>query len=240
MVRLPGILTGVGVHALFAWMVYYLYFFLAGSPAQPGNHAALGVDALLALQFVVIHSLLLWPKVRTRLERVIPPAFYGLFFCLVTTLTLLFAMHYWQVGSWSIWSLDGWPRIVMQALYIGSWIGQFYALSLMGFGYQTGFIPWWYWMQGQPPPPRRFEPRGAYRWLRHPVYLSFLGLVWFTPYMTIDRAVLTAVWTVYIFVGSWLKDRRLALFLGPTYRQYQAQVPGYPGMPLGPLARVPL
>ena len=44
-----------------------------------------------------------------------------------------------------------------------------------------------------------FEPRGAYLWMRHPVYLSFLGLIWFTPYMTIDRAVLTALWTVYIF-----------------------------------------
>jgi protein-S-isoprenylcysteine O-methyltransferase Ste14 len=239
-VRLLGISTGVAVHALFAVMVYYLYFFLAGTPSQPGNHAALGVDALLALQFVVIHSLLLWPKVRTKLERVIPPAFYGLFFCLVTTLTLLFAMRYWQVGSWSIWKLDGWPRMVMQALYIASWVGQFYALSLMGFGYQTGFIPWWYWMHGQAPPPRQFKPRGAYLWMRHPVYLSFLGLVWFTPYMTIDRAVLTAVWTVYIFVGSWLKDRRLAFYMGQSYRQYQAQVPGYPGIPIGPLARVPL
>ena len=66
--RLLGISTGVAVHALFAWMVYYLYFFLAGTPAEPGNHAALGIDALLALQFVVVHSLLLWPNVRTRLD----------------------------------------------------------------------------------------------------------------------------------------------------------------------------
>jgi hypothetical protein len=28
-------------------------------------------------------------------------------------------------------------------------------------------------------------------------------------------------------------------YLGPTYREYQARVPGYPGMILGPLARVP-
>jgi len=42
----------------------------------------------------------------------------------------------------------------------------------------------------------------------------------------------------YIFVGSVLKDRRLLRFLGPIYRDYQARVPGYPGMPFGPLARV--
>ncbi len=245
MIRLPGILIGVAIHGLFAWMVYYLYFFLAGTPAQAGrlaqaDDAALGIDALLALQFVVIHSLLLLPKVRTTLEHVIPAAFYGLFFCLVTTITLALAMHYWRVGSWSLWELNGWPRTVMQALYIGAWVGQFYALSLMGFGYQTGFVPWWSWMHGRPAPRRSFKPRGAYLWLRHPVYLSFLGLVWFTPYMTIDCAILTAIWTIYIFVGSWLKDLRLAQYLGQPYRQYQAEVPGYPGMPLGPLARVPL
>ena len=37
-----------------------------------------------------------------------------------------------------------------------------------------------------------------------------------------------------------MKDRRLAFYMGQPYRQYQAQVPGYPGIPIGPLARVPL
>ena len=74
----------------------------------------------------------------------------------------------------------------------------------------------------------------------HPVYLSFLGLIWFTPVMTADHAVLTGVWSSYIFVGSCLKDRRLLFYLGDGYRTYQAAVPGYPGMPMGPLARRPL
>ena len=56
--------------------------------------------------------------------------------------------------------------------------------------------------------------------------------------VTLDRAVLMVVWSVYILVGRVLKDRRLLFFIGTTYRDYQARVPGYPGMPLGPLARV--
>ena len=81
-------------------------------------------------------------------------------------------------------------------------------------------------------------PRGAYHFFRHPVYLSFLGLVWFTPRMTLDHAVLTGIWTVYIFVGSYLKDRRLTYYLGDAYRAYQAKVPGYPLVPFGPLGKV--
>jgi len=55
-----------------------------------------------------------------------------------------------------------------------------------------------------------------------------------------DRLVLIVCWTAYISVGSVLKDRRLVHFLGDRYREYQSRVPGYPGIPFGPLARVPL
>jgi hypothetical protein len=69
------------------------------------------------------------------------------------------------------------------------------------------------------------------------VYLSFLGLIWFTPRMTADHALLTGVWTAYIFVGSCLKDRRMTFYLGGTYREYASRVPGYPGFFFGPLGK---
>jgi len=88
---------------------------------------------------------------------------------------------------------------------------------------------------------RPFAAQGVYRFLRHPVSLSFLGLVWLVPVATLDRAVLIAVWTVYIYVCSVLKEQRLLFYLGDEYRLHQAEVPGYPGMPFGPLAgEVPL
>ena len=55
--------------------------------------------------------------------------------------------------------------------------------------------------------------------------------------MTADHAVLTAIWTVYVFVGSHLKDQRLTIYLGDTYRQYARRVTGYPGLFFGPLGK---
>ncbi len=89
----------------------------------------------------------------------------------------------------------------------------------------------------QKAPRREFQPKGAYKLIRHPVYMSFLGLIWFTPRMTLDHAALTFVWTAYIFYGSVLKDRRLEFFLGKTYVDYQQRVPGYPLVMSGPLGR---
>ena len=67
-----------------------------------------------------------------------------------------------------------------------------------------------------------------------------MGSFWFTPTVTLDRAVLIVIWTTYTLIGSWLKDRRLEFYLGSSYREYAAKVPGYPGMIFGPLGRLPL
>jgi protein-S-isoprenylcysteine O-methyltransferase Ste14 len=88
----------------------------------------------------------------------------------------------------------------------------------------------------QDPPRLTFAPKGAYKLIRHPIYLSFLGLVWLNPLMTADRMTLAVLWTVHLFVGSYLKDRRLVRYVGEPYRQYQMRVPGYPLFP-GPLGR---
>jgi len=234
--RFLGIAAGLLVQVLFAVASYYNYEFLRGTPPRSGQ-ASLAWDALLAFQFCAVHSVLLWPGIRKRLERLVSPAFYGLFFCAAACLTLLLTMTQWQVGDWAIWQLSGWPRLVVQTLYLSCWGTLFFSLCCSGFGYHTGWLPWWYWVKRQPIPRRPFKPRGAFALMRHPGYLSFLGLVWFTPDMTIDRAVLTGLWTVYIFGGSCLKDLRLTHYMGDTYRQYQARVSGYPGMFFGPLGR---
>ncbi len=235
--RAAGIGFGVATHALFAVTVVFLYRFLE---ATERDHpvGSLLTDVVLALQFSLLHSALLHPAVRSRLTRWIGPPFYGCFFCVATCLQLLVTFAFWQRSEVVVWRLDGVPQSLMQAGFLVSWVLLFYSLYLSGLGWQTGLTPWWAWVRNRPAPRRSFDPCGAYRLLRHPVYLSFGGLLWFTPVMTLDHALLTGIWTTYIFVGSWLKDRRLERFIGDDYRSYMARVPGYPFILLGPLARV--
>jgi len=234
--RVAGIGLGLFTHALFLVTVWYLFWFLKG----PGRTSEGGVwwwDSLLAMQFAVVHSLLLLPATRQRLGRWIASEFYGLFYCVATCAGLLVLFAGWRTSPVVIWELqDGAATAVTWAFY-ASWAALVYSLSLTGLGYQTGLTPWLYWLRGRPVPRREFRPRGAYHLLRHPVYLSFLGLVWFTPTMTLDHAVLTGIWTAYIFLGSHLKDRRLVYYLGDTYRRYQTRVAGYPFF-FGPLGKL--
>jgi methanethiol S-methyltransferase len=236
--RTVGIAFGLATHALFGVTVWCLFWFLKDGAAEVAG--ALPWDGLLAVQFGVIHSLLLWPPSRGRLAAWFPAQLYGCIFCSVTCLSLLLTITCWRASTVVLWSLAGWPAAAVQAAFVASWIALLYSLSLTGLGYQTGWTPFVYWLRGLPLPLREFRPRGVYHFFRHPVYLSFLGLVWFTPRMTLDHAVLTGIWTFYILVGSYLKDRRLAHYLGYTYRAYQAKVPGFPFVSFGPLGKVDL
>jgi hypothetical protein len=235
--RRAGVAAGWSTQALFAYTVWRMLWFLKDG-AQPTADASLAWDALLALQFAIPHSVLLHPAVRARLSPWIAAPFYGLFFCAATCGSMLATIAQWQASETVVWECAGPWRAAVLACFAASWVALFGSIRLTGLGYQTGYTPWSFWVQGQPVPRRTFAPRGAYWLLRHPVYLSFLGLLWFTPRMTLDHALLTGLWTIYIFVGSWLKDRRLAHYVGEPYLAYAARVPGYPLAPPGPLGRL--
>lgn len=239
--RLLGFLFGVFTHGLFAFAVWHIFWFLRGSQPESDTAPAAWwlIDVALALQFAVLHSFLLYPTVRERLGKIIAGPFYGLFYCVVTCVCFLLAIACWQTAPYFVWNLSGGGETLVHGAFYASWGLLFYSLSLNGLGFQTGFLPWWNWLRGLPPPSRKFRERGVYLLLRHPVYLSFLGLIWFTPVMTYDRLLLCLLWTGYVFIGSALKDQRLVHYTGDSYRDYQSRVPGYPGMIAGPLAKVP-
>lgn len=234
--RLIGFGFGIAVQALFVLTVVGLFSFLRYGISRPAVDW-FSVDLLLSLQFAVPHSVLLHPRFRDVFRRWFPAEMHGAFFCLCTCLSLLLMFRFWRSTDQLLWELQGLPAQLMLVGFYASWAGLLYSISLTGLGFQTGWTQWLHWYRGQRMPRRPFQAISLYRVLRHPVYLSFLGLIWFTPVMSLDHAVLTAVWTVYIFVGSVLKDQRLLFYLGSSYQDYMTRVPGYPGMLAGPLSR---
>lgn len=245
--RAVGVIYGFGNQVLFLITAWYLFWFLRDGHLQEGraatsplSHAQSWIisNSFLAIVFAISHSLMLMPRARRFLTRWIPNPFYDTTFCVVTCLSLLLLFFKWQPSDTVFWDLHGLPERLVRLCFYLSWGALFYALAWTGLGFQNGWTPFYHWLRKRNPPRRAFVTKGAYAYLRHPVYLSFLGLLWFTPRMSFDRAILTGLWTTYIFYGSVLKDRRLIYFLGDTYREYAARVPGYPLMPGGPLARM--
>jgi protein-S-isoprenylcysteine O-methyltransferase Ste14 len=107
------------------------------------------------------------------------------------------------------------------------------AIAAIGVVYGVWLTDGWYFLglrqildRDCPPPcSPQLSVRGLYRWVRHPLY--FLGLVflWASPHMTLNSAALFVVFSLYLYVGTFFEEQRLAAEYGAAYRQYQRQVP---------------
>jgi protein-S-isoprenylcysteine O-methyltransferase Ste14 len=80
-------------------------------------------------------------------------------------------------------------------------------------------------VHGTPPPPAAFVARGPYRYVRHPLYLSTLLLIWCAPHLSTDRLLFNVLWTAWIIIGTTLEERDLLAYFGEAYRRYQLRVP---------------
>ena len=147
--RTLGIAAGVATHLLFVYTVWRLFLFLYDCRSGHGE-GSLWIDVGLALFFAVPHSLLLWPPVRKRLGAWIAAPFYGLFYAVVTCVSLLVVFEFWQKSDFVAWQLNGSASLAMTAGFFASWIALLYSLHLTGLGFQTGLTPWLAWVRRQP------------------------------------------------------------------------------------------
>src|SRR5690242_3847497 len=118
MQRAFGIAFGVFAQLLFLPTVWSLYWFLKG-PDGCIEQDGLWIDAILALQFAIPHSALLLPQVRKILNRWIPSALYGSFFCIATCLNLLVTILGWHTSTKTAWQFVGWQDQFIQCLFVG-------------------------------------------------------------------------------------------------------------------------
>jgi hypothetical protein len=72
---------------------------------------------------------------------------------------------------------------------------------------------------------KQFVIRGPFRWVRHPLYLAIIVLLWAGARMPVTRLELAVLWTAWILVATLLEERDLKRDFGEDYRRYCAKVP---------------
>lgn len=73
--------------------------------------------------------------------------------------------------------------------------------------------------------PDRLVTAGFYRWVRHPLYLFGLLVLWLTPLMTLNLLVLYLSLTAYLIIGAVFEERKLLRVFGSAYAEYKARTP---------------
>ncbi|WP_244282984.1 methyltransferase family protein [Leptospira neocaledonica] len=70
-----------------------------------------------------------------------------------------------------------------------------------------------------------FATPSLYRFVRHPMMLGMILVLWSTPLMNAGHLILSAGMTVYIIIGTFFEEKDLVRIFGEKYLQYKRRVP---------------
>lgn len=190
-----------------------------------GDGPALALDAGLSLAFFLQHSGMVRRGFKAALARRVPARYLGAIYAIASGLVLAAVLILWQRTEARL----GVPGTLLRAVGLGVTI-----LALAGFTWGVlslrrfdpfGLEPLRAHLRGQAERPGVLSVRGPYRWVRHPLYLCVLLLLWAPLDLGLDRALAAVLWTAWIVAGTVLEERDLVAELGEPYRAYQRAVP---------------
>lgn len=186
---------------------------------------ALALDGLLCIAFFIQHSVMIRKFFRQHLSAVVPSIYHGVFYAFISGVLLLALLILWQETGPVLLSFRGAFRFLNRTLFIAGLIGFAWgATSLRGFD-TFGLRPIRAKLRASRLSSMPFSVRGAYRWVRHPLYFCMLVLIWSHPHVTADRLLFNVSWTGWIILGTWLEERDLVAEFGQRYRNFQNNVP---------------
>jgi protein-S-isoprenylcysteine O-methyltransferase Ste14 len=231
--RISVFLFGLISYALFFASLVYFMGWITGvgvptpldAAAQLPTGQALAVDFGLLLAFSLQHSVMARPGFKAWWTRFVPHNMERSVYVLVSSLTLLAVMMYWQPIGGLLWDLSSQPaRISAYAVFALGWAVLFIATFLINHFDLFGLRQVWLQLIGRSYSQLPFKTPFMYRWVRHPLYVGWLLILWAAPTMTLAHFTLAACWTGYILVAIQLEERDL-LRVHREYAKYREEVP---------------
>jgi len=211
-------------------MLAFFVFFLPAGPfnlanLELGEGTMLGFNTLLCLAFFLQHSGMIRQGYCRWSSKLIPSHYQGAVYAIASGVVLLTLVVFWQESSRTLVSVDGILRRCLRAVYCFAMLGMVWSILALGSFDGLGLKPVLDRLRKTRSSPIPFTVRGPYRWVRHPLYLFCLLMIWAYPDITMDRLLFNVLFTAWIVVGTVLEERDLVVAFGNGYRDYQRAVP---------------
>ena len=218
--RLLAWAGGAAFAASLAGLVYFYAIVLAspaGDPALTVRNALL--DTALFSAFALHHSLLARSAAKARITRVVPHRFQRSLYVWIASLLLAGVCLLWQPVAGMLYRVDGWWRVPFWSLQLcGAYLtvrsaGVIDPLELAGI------------RQVEEPAARdTVQAVGPFRFVRHPIYLGWMMMVFLTPTMTANRLLFAVISSAYLLLAIPWEERSLVAAHGDQYRAYRQSV----------------
>jgi protein-S-isoprenylcysteine O-methyltransferase Ste14 len=232
--RLLFLLFGLFCYALFGVTSSFAFCFLGNlglpntidSPAT--GHVALAIAVNLGLLglFAVQHSVMARPWFKRWWTRFVPQPIERSVYCFLSCVALGLLIWLWQPVGFVLWDIQSPPvRGLLFALYVAGWLTVVASSWHISHFELFGLRQVWLHYRGLPNEPLPFITPGAYRFVRHPLYVGWLLVFWSAPTMTASHLLFAAGTTIYILLAIQWEERDLIAHFGETYENYRRRVP---------------
>jgi protein-S-isoprenylcysteine O-methyltransferase Ste14 len=176
------------------------------------------IDVALFSVFALHHSVFARRPVRAFVQSRVPAHLERSVYVWVASLMLIAVCAAWRAVPGALWQLQPpwtWAAMVLQLF--GVWLTLRAAtvidpLDLAG-------------LRRAPDGPVEFRTSGPYGWVRHPIYVGWMVIVFSVATMTMTRLVFAVVSSVYILTAIPLEERTIRASSGGAYDDYMRQVP---------------
>ena len=198
--------------------------------------AMLAFDTFLCLAFFIQHSTMIRKSFKNRFIKIIPAHYQEAFYSISSGIVLLMLVIFWQESHLDIFKLQDVIHFLFRVVFVSS-IGLFLwgCMALGSFDF-FGVDPIMANIKGEQTSAIPFTVHGPYRWVRHPLYLAMLLMIWSCPGVSFDRLLFNILWTIWIVLATVFEERDLVAGFGESYLDYQRKVPMLFPRSLRPLA----
>jgi protein-S-isoprenylcysteine O-methyltransferase Ste14 len=181
------------------------------------------INTVLVSLFVLQHMIMARRRFKKWLSKIIPPYLVRSTFVGTAAFTLLLIALFWQPMTDMIYQVQGPGRFVIWGLYLLGWALVVVSTRLIDekalHGIRQSFSG-----RDDEDSQELLMP-SLYRWVRHPMMLGFIIVLWANPAMTEGRLLLASFMTLYILIGIKFEERGLIRKFGKQYENYKKRVP---------------
>ena len=135
-------------------------------------------------------------------------------------------VFFWQPMPSVIWNVSsGAGTLILEVLFWAAWLNLLLVTFLIDHFDLFGLRQVSMHFRGVPYKYPGFQTPAEYKYVRHPIYFSFLIAFWATPRMTLGHLFFAVMCTGFMLVGIQFEERDLISYHGERYLEYRNQVP---------------